>query len=436
MNPARGSHGIDVESVRRQAERFRKSVEHARINRFRGDGTASRGNAASSTAYVSRIPEELASRLRRLSRGELAVESVGGTQALARIPEVYAPLFQGFACVDRVETRRTLVNHREELAHALANQGRVALGRPLFLSTFSFTQDFARYVSLSGGSTAGYQGVHHADLLTADIDCKRLDGTGDIEAALQAARKFAAVLLACGVPPEALHLFFSGSKGFHAQLPASLCGALPSPWFSKTTEVFMGALADVAECTLDASIYRPSQPLRAPNSLNEKSLLYKRPLTLDQFLDLTATEIQRLAAAPCAVVVQPVWWEPVPFLAELWQASETAVVRRLCHSGRGSNAAIEVDINESFALSDRTWDFIRNGAPSGQRANELFAAAADLADCGSLSALVHAILARAVSRIQLPWREAQGHIERAIVRATQNRQARLAEVGRPNGGDV
>lgn len=436
MNTARRAHGIDVESVRRQAERFRKSVEHVRTNHFRGDPSASRGNAVAGNAYVSRIPDELASKLRRLSRGELTVESVGGSQLLAHMPEVYEPLFHGFACVDRVETKRTLVDHREEMAYALANQGRVVLGRPLFLSTFSFTQDFVRYVSLSGGSTAGYQGVHHADLLTADIDCKRLDGTGDIEAALQAARKYAAVLLACGVPPEALRLFFSGSKGFHAQLPASLCGALPSLWFSKTAEVFMGALADVAECKLDASIYRPSQPLRAPNSLNEKSLLYKRPLTLDQFLDLTATEIQRLAATPCAVVEDSVWWGPVPLLVELWQACETTVVRRLCHSGRGGNSTIETDINESFAVSDRTWEFIRNGAPSGQRANELFAAAADLADCGSLSALVHAILARAVSKIQLPWREAHGHIERAILRATHNRQAKLADLGRPRGGDV
>jgi hypothetical protein len=291
-------------------------------------------------------------------------------------------------------------------------------------------------VSLSGGSTAGYQGVHHADLLTADIDCKRPDGSGDVEAALQAARRYAVVLLACGVPPEALQLFFSGSKGFHGQLPASLCGALPSPWFSKTAEFFMGALADVAECTLDASIYRPSQPLRAPNSLNEKSLLYKLPLTLDEFLDLTAAEIQKLAGTPRAVEPQPLWWEPVPILAELWRACETAVVRRLCQSGKGGKSSAAANFNESFEISDRTWGFILNGAPSGQRANELFAAAADLADCGSLSALVHAVLARAISKVQLPWREARGHIESAIFRATQNRQARLAGINQHSGRSV
>jgi hypothetical protein len=98
-----------------------------------------------------------------------------------------------------------------------------------------------------------------------------------------------------------LGLYFSGSKGFHVQLPIGLVveegeGGLwgVSPGIIRS---FAMRLA-TGFATCDPSVYDARRLFRAPNAINTSSGLYKVPLTWRELTGLDMSEIRTIATSP------------------------------------------------------------------------------------------------------------------------------------------
>jgi len=323
----------------------------------------------------------------------------------------------GFICLDTVTNTRQQADWHETFNTMARCENPELLGRVVFGSTYAFNHELADHETANArngkpNSLAGYTGPVHAPLLTFDIDRKDAAGNADVSRALDDAIRLYIVLLERGIPPEHILLSFSGKKGFHLQFPSMLAGATPSQLFAKAAGTFCGWLASKAGVEIDACLYNSLQPLRAPNSRNEKSGLYKIVLTPDEFLALSVAEIQTLAKQPRAFEPPSFVCEPMQKLVELWQRAEHAVTRttrtETCDAHGGTDTP---------RIFQATWDFLINGAVEGERATQLFKAAANLSNFATADDLARALLERPVRLCGLPQAEATRHIDSALSRA-------------------
>ena len=323
----------------------------------------------------------------------------------------------GFVCVDTVNTQRRQVNWREAFHAMAACEAPELLGRAVFGSAYAFNHELAEHEAANArsgkqGSLAGYAGTVHSPLLTFDIDRNAAAGGTDVPRALEDAIRLFVVLLEHGIAPEHILLSFSGNKGFHIQVPSMLVGAIPSPSFARTAGKLCEMLAAESGIEIDRSLYRPLQPLRMHNSRNEKSGLFKIALTTEEFLELSAAEIQALAGKPRAFQPPPFVCEPIAGLVELWRRAEHVVTPNTpAHRRELPGGVDEARIFQS------TWDFLVNGAIEGERATILFRAAANLSDFATVGDLVQALLERPVRLCGLPTAEAESHIQGALNRS-------------------
>jgi len=367
----------------------------------------------------------------RAMRDSAPVNTPIGTTPVPRRPltaqdiaAAAAPFEYGFACIGSKDATRTVIPWAEVYASMAACTDPSVIGKPVFLSMHVFTDDFVTHVRdhKTPGSTAGYRGSAYSPLLAFDIDRKDEAGQPTPEVAHQDTLSLLVVLLELQVPHECISVGFSGLKGFHIEVPSSLCGAMPSGDFPAIAGKFCSMIAAEAGVEIDANLYRILQPLRAPNSRHEVSGLYKVPMTVVEFLDLSPAEMQQLAARPRAVVPPVLVHDPIPVLAELWSHAERLVAGPPPRSereigGGGDDASI-------FAA---TWEFLFRGAPEGERAVALFRAAANLADFESRDDLIRALLDRGVTRSGLAPTEAAAHIDSALRRAAEARPLELID---------
>jgi hypothetical protein len=99
-------------------------------------------------------------------------------------------------------------------------------------------------------------------------------------------------------PRESLRIFYSGSKGFHLEVPFSALGIEPVEKLNKVYEIIAKEIKDVLHLpSLDTGIYDAVRLWRLPNSINSKSGLYKIPLTIDE-IKLSLEQIKELAKTP------------------------------------------------------------------------------------------------------------------------------------------
>lgn len=328
-----------------------------------------------------------------------------------------------FRCVGSIGARRTIVDWLESYITAAVCPGGGLAGDVVFLSAFTYDAAIDDHQAANDrvardrgeapkGSLKDFDGACYAPLLTFDTDCRDEHGEPDPAGCQHAAVELVVALLELGVPPEAVTVFFSGSKGFHVTIPSMIAAALPSCDFHAVAKEFCTLVADRAGVVIDESLYRKLQPLRAPNSRHEKTGLYKVRLTLDELIDLPFEMIRCLARQPRAFEPTTGVCEPVPELASLWQQGKAAaradVARRIGAAGVGDDPA---------GISRTTWDYLFHGARPGSRAESHFKAAANLADFGSLDELVHALLRRPAALSGLPVGEAEAHVDSALRRA-------------------
>lgn len=147
-------------------------------------------------------------------------------------------------------------------------------------------------------SIAGYDGKVWAPMFPLDLDHPELG------VALEAAKFFVSFFLErWKIDPKGIQVYFSGSKGFHLMLDRRLFGRI---FPSKSLAVIFASLRshfaqslplDLKE-TVDLGIKDRVRLLRLPNTMHEKSGLYKVILSLDELSHLRPDEIREIARKP------------------------------------------------------------------------------------------------------------------------------------------
>lgn len=179
-----------------------------------------------------------------------------------------------------------------------------------------FPQAYAQHVNATG-SVTGYQGSSYADFLPIDFD-----GT-DLGQVHGHVREFLKVLeLTFEIESlRGVRVYFSGAKGFHVCLSATLFGG-----WAPTTNLALDLKSLARKVTegfeTDAAIYDQNRLLRLPNTINSKSGLYKIPLEISQVLHESIEDIASRAKAMQEVIF-PAWEdvEPSPVCQSLWETT-------------------------------------------------------------------------------------------------------------------
>jgi hypothetical protein len=166
-----------------------------------------------------------------------------------------------------------------------------------YATYFFFSDEVLTYMSAQSDSPsiAGYEGKVWAPFLPIDID--HPDGT----TALETARRLSAFFLdRWALDPNALQIYFSGAKGFHLMLDTRLFGRMmPSKLLPTIFDALRRHLAqelpEPLRENIDLAIKDRVRLLRLPNTIHEKSNLYKVILSLAEVENLGADQIRDLA---------------------------------------------------------------------------------------------------------------------------------------------
>ncbi len=171
-----------------------------------------------------------------------------------------------------------------------------------YATYFFYSDEVLTHLSLqaagSGPTIAGYEGKVWASHFPLDIDHE------DLSVALQAARQFAELFLAgWKVDSSSLQIYFSGQKGFHLMLDTRLFGkVVPSRslplLFASLRRHLAQELPEALRATVDLSIKDRVRLLRLPNTVHEKSELYKILLSPEELGRLSPEQIRERAREP------------------------------------------------------------------------------------------------------------------------------------------
>jgi len=147
-------------------------------------------------------------------------------------------------------------------------------------------------------SIAGYTGKVWASRFPIDLDHP------DLTVALDATRWFLTFFLDnWHIEPRWIDTYFSGSKGFHLMLDTCVFGGIaPSKSLPLTFTAMRWHLAQkLAEAerqAVDLTIKDRVRLLRLPNTIHERSGLFKVILSTEEIRNSSAEEIRKLAATP------------------------------------------------------------------------------------------------------------------------------------------
>ncbi len=141
-------------------------------------------------------------------------------------------------------------------------------------------------------SVRGYTGPCYADFLPIDIDSSDLPQSH--ETVKRVLIYFQDVY---EIDLRTVRIYFSGSKGFHIEIPFRLFGFEPSRELHHIFKEIAFKLIPEG-VTIDGAIYDKTRLWRLANTINSKSGLYKIPLSSDELFNLSIEEIQKLAMYP------------------------------------------------------------------------------------------------------------------------------------------
>ena len=312
--------------------------------------------------------------------------------------------------VGPVSERRRLVILSSAVSAYAGCDDRADIHREAYLSAFTFNETIRSRITVHDYLQLGdYEGVCGSYYVWFDID--RASALAD--ALLDARRLATHVNQKYGLAPDDLLVFFSGAKGFHIGLPTALWSPEPGYAYHRTTRRFAETLAAEAGVVIDTSIYDRVRAFRAPNSRHPKTHLYKRRLTADEWSNLAIEQVLDLAREPQPFALPVISRSSSVAVAD-WQAAQEAVNTR-----DAEPAPLRAD--GSALLFARTRQVIREGAPEGERANRLFAAAANLAECGCPTSLVEQLLTEPALDSGLTPSETASHIRNGVARGRRNR---------------
>jgi hypothetical protein len=97
-----------------------------------------------------------------------------------------------------------------------------------------------------------------------------------------------------------MKFYFSGGKGFHVFIDPRVLGVKPTSKLPMLYKSFISYISTKIEnsALLDTRIYDNRRLIRFPNTVNDKTGLYKIPVTYNQLRTLTRAQILELAKTP------------------------------------------------------------------------------------------------------------------------------------------
>ena len=194
-----------------------------------------------------------------------------------------------------------------ELAHWLPNSKKLMREKENDLPVMIEWKDVPNYARLHE-----YIGVYTSVWLydTRDLDRARRLGSLyfdlDSDQADEAYRDTIKLVryLVQYIPREGIRVYFSGSKGFHVECEAVVLGITPSNTLPDLYRYIAGELRSQLELTtIDFAVYDARRIWRLPNTINQKTNLYKIPLTGDLF-DSSLEAIKEAAKNPIQEDIQ------------------------------------------------------------------------------------------------------------------------------------
>jgi hypothetical protein len=211
-----------------------------------------------------------------------------------------------------------------------------------YASIFRFSADVLRYLAehrVDGRpSIAGYDGRLWSPFLPFDVDAHPPAAT--LDEALQLARRVYGLLTGSWQAPHgAVHVYFSGAKGFHVLLDTRVFGRVTPAAdlhrvFTRLRLAVLRELPDQARPLFDLAIGDAVRLLRLPNTRHAGSGLYKIPLASDELRHEAVPAIMALARAPrpltrvAAAGLEPLEdVSPVPVLVEEFRRARRALGR-------------------------------------------------------------------------------------------------------------
>jgi hypothetical protein len=160
-----------------------------------------------------------------------------------------------------------------------------------FATYARFPNEMTEHFKSNKNSVSDYSGSLYSDVIPIDID----DKVG-LENSLTAARKVLFKLEEHGMNTKTTKIYFSGSKGFHYEIPAKLFGLEPSPNLNEVLKNLVCRL--MPDIQVDPNIYDKVRLWRLPNTINSKTGLYKIQLSAYELSTLSIDEIKKMAEKP------------------------------------------------------------------------------------------------------------------------------------------
>jgi len=314
-----------------------------------------------------------------------------------------------FRIMGGADNARQLVDYGKAF-HAYCNADPAARPEiPAYLSAFVYPVEFRRHLETTE-STRDYHGPVGVPSIKWDID-----RDGNLDAALRDTRRLSAFLTdRYRLDADDLLIGFSGSKGFHVELPVGWM-VEASPDANLTCRRFAEHAANEVGVTIDSGVYDKVRPFRAWNTRHPKTGLHKIRVELDDLLVSSAASITGRAVEP--IPFDPPIPAPSPSLLAAWNASERDVRRRQVERQARQTGPTDAGLN---ALTRQLIAEPIN-VEVGERHRRLFSAAANMAELGTIDDLILAVLTEPGLDTGLPPREVERQIRTGIEHTRRQR---------------
>ncbi len=314
----------------------------------------------------------------------------------------------GFRIVGGCFNERRLVDSNLAFEAYADCDSRAEIEKEAYLSAYCFSSEFAEHLSETG-STKGYIGPTWSEWLWFDID------RDDRETALNDTKRLVEHLINRfgTLAGDELLIFYSGSKGFHVGLPTWLWSPEPSIEFHSCCRLFAETIAEQADVIIDSGVYDRVRAFRAPNSRHPKTGRHKRFFELWELMSFDAEEIVYAAMMPKRFFMPPRTRVNSVAVRQWNAACELVRLREMeVETRRKRPGQVSTCVPTHFSVLNRSsFEFIRDGASSGDRHRRLFSAAANLAEFSCSFELAWALLSESALDSGLSPGEVRRQIE-------------------------
>ena len=192
---------------------------------------------------------------------------------------------------------------------------------PCFTTWMEFSNELVDYFE-DKGSVRSFNGNASFTYLPIDID------DSNLETAHNSAKEIVIDLVEnYEIDARALSIHFSGSKGFHIEIPSSLLNIQPLPQRQICNRVkeFVNQLGYRAH--IDMAMYKSNMLFRYENTLNDKTDLFKIPLTVSELHQFSIEDITNMAVMPRYIEsIDPDEWKENEYLSKVWMEAEASSI--------------------------------------------------------------------------------------------------------------